>query len=308
MAVRMAAVDEEYAKGVMAEAIAGGPIESNADNAFLPTTDNPYRKAAFDWNDLAVNALLSSYMNGYNDPRRPVYMTQTSAGTYLGVRMGISNISKDFYSSTMFSKPNFATNSPLLVFCAAETKFLKAEAALQGWIAGGDTEAKNFYEQGIHTSMEQHGVAAGTYTAGTTNPQRYNDPMPGGNGNSGTSISAINVSWDNTNTTSNTKLAKIITQKWIANYPLGFEAWCDFRRTGFPQIYSAQNNLNSESSIGIIENRANSATIYRPRLVRRLPYPVSEYNGNRANVEAAVANMLGGVDKGNVDLWWAKKQ
>ncbi|MDR2627301.1 MAG: SusD/RagB family nutrient-binding outer membrane lipoprotein, partial [Dysgonamonadaceae bacterium] len=39
MAVRMAAVDEEYAKGVMAEAIAGGPIESNADNAFLPTTD-----------------------------------------------------------------------------------------------------------------------------------------------------------------------------------------------------------------------------------------------------------------------------
>jgi hypothetical protein len=308
MAVRIAAVDEDYAKGIMAEAIASGPIESNADNAFLPTTDNPYRKAAFDWNDLAVNALLSSYMNGYVDPRRPVYMTQTSTGTYLGVRMGINNISKDFYSSTMFSKPNFAANSPLLVFCAAETKFLKAEAALQGWIAGGDTEARGFYEQGILTSMEQHGVTAGTYTSGTTNPQRYSDPMPGGNGNGGTSISAITVSWSSTNTTANTKLAKIITQKWIANYPLGFEAWCDFRRTGFPQIYAAQNNLNSESSIGIIENRAFSATTYRPRLVRRLPYPVSEYNGNSANVEAAVANMLGGVDKGNVDLWWAKKQ
>jgi hypothetical protein len=133
--------------------------------------------------------------------------------------------------------------------------------------------------------------------------------MPGGNGNAGTTISTINVSWASTNTTSNTKLAKIITQKWIANYPLGFETWCDFRRTGFPQIYSAQNDLSSESSIGVIVNNAYSATTYRSRLVRRLPYPVSEYNGNRANVEAAVATMLdGGLDKGNVDLWWARKQ
>jgi hypothetical protein len=308
MAVRIAAVDEEYAKNAMSEAISGGPIESNADNAFLPTTDNPYHKAAFDWNDLAANALLSSYMNGYNDPRRPVYMTQASSGSYLGVRMGINGINKEFYSSTMFSKPNFAANSPLLVFCAAETQFLKAEAALQGWIPGGDTQAETYYRDGISISMEQHGVTAGTYTNGTTSPQRYSDPMPGGNGNGGTTISAITVSWSNTSTTSNTKLAKIITQKWIANYPLGFEAWCDFRRTGFPQIYSAQNDLSSESSIGAITNNAYSATTYRSRLVRRLPYPVSEYNGNRANVEAAVANMLGGVDKGNVDLWWAKKQ
>ncbi|MDR2448651.1 MAG: SusD/RagB family nutrient-binding outer membrane lipoprotein, partial [Prevotellaceae bacterium] len=183
-----------------------------------------------------------------------------------------------------------------------------AEATLQGWIPGDDAGAQGFYEEGILTSMEQHSVAAGTYTTGTTSPQRYTDPFPGGNSNTGTSISTVNVSWSNSNASANTKLAKIITQKWIANYPLGFEAWCDFRRTGFPQIYSAQNDLSSESSIGIIENSLFSATTYRSRLVRRLPYPISEYNGNRANVEAAVANMLGGLDKGNVDLWWAKKQ
>jgi hypothetical protein len=304
MAVRIAAVDEAYAKAVMTEAIAGGTIESNADNAFLPTTDNPYHKAAFDWNDLAVNALLSSYMNGYNDPRRPVYMTQTSTGAYLGVRMGINNINKEFYGSTRFSKPNFATNSPLLVFCAAETQFLKAEAALQGWIPGGDADAENYYVKGILASMEQHGVAPGNYTSSTTTPERYSDPLIG---NAGTSISAINVSWESTNTTANTKLAKIITQKWIANYPLGFEAWCDFRRTGFPQIYAVQNNLSSESSIGFISNIPYIPGFYISRLVRRLPYPVSEYNGNRANVEAAVANMFDGFDEGNMDLWWARQ-
>jgi hypothetical protein len=308
MAVRIAAVDTDYAKEVMAQAISGGMIETNADNAFLPTVDNPYHKAAFDWNDLAANALLSSYMNGYNDPRRPVYMTSTATGAYLGVRMGINNISKEYYSSSStFSKPNFAADSPLLVFCAAETKFLKAEAALQNWIAGGDAQAQAYYLEGINTSMEQHGVAVGAYATGTANPSRYSDPMPGGNGNGGTTISAVNVSWSSTNTTSNTKLAKIITQKWIANYPLGFEAWCDFRRTGYPQIYSAQNNLSSESSIGVITNTAFSATVYSSRLVRRLPYPTSEYNGNPVNVAAAVATLLGGSDKGNVDLWWAKK-
>jgi hypothetical protein len=97
-------------------------------------------------------------------------------------------------------------------------------------------------------------------------------------------------------------LEKIITQKWLANYPLGFEAWADFRRTGYPQIFPAVHNLSSSSSIGSIVNDRN-------RLVRRLPYPVSEYTGNKDNVTDAVNNMLEGKpDAGSTDLWWAKKQ
>jgi hypothetical protein len=305
MAVRIAAVDEAYAKDVMAEAIAGGPIEANADNAFLPTTDNPYCKAAFDWKEIAVNAMLTSYMNGYNDPRREVYMTKTVNGTYLGVRMGIENIDKGVYSSATYSKPNFEANSPLLVYCAAETKFLKAEAALQGWIPGGDASASNYYYEGIATSLEQHGVPDNINYMGVPSLY-YSDPATGGS-EPYLWIYPITVDWDNTDVVANQKLAKIITQKWIANYPLGFEAWCDLRRTGYPQMYQAKNNLSSENSMGTINNNRNNPSVYASRLVRRLPYPVSEYNGNRANVEAAVANMLGGPDKGYVDLWWAKK-
>ena len=29
---------------------------------------------------------------------------------------------------------------------------------------------------------------------------------------------------------------RVITQKWIANYPLGLEAWAEYRRTGYPEL------------------------------------------------------------------------
>lgn len=300
MAVRIAAVDTEYAKQAIAEAIANGPIEVNSDNAFIPTDDNPYYKASVSWGDLAISAVLSSYMNGYEDPRLPVYMTKaTYQSAYRGVRMGIANINKSTYSNPIiYSKPAFTSNSPLLVFCAAETAFLKAEAALRGWISGGDDQAKSFYEEGVRLSMEQHRVAIGTYLEGTVSPAPYADPV---NNSLGISVAnPITVSWGDAGTTQNTKLEKIITQKWLANYPLGMEAWCDHRRTGFPQFFPAANNLSSASFIGTVTNEPN-------RLIRRLPFPDSQYRGNSENVQKAV-QMLGGDDVANTDLWWAKKQ
>ncbi|WP_294082728.1 SusD/RagB family nutrient-binding outer membrane lipoprotein [Proteiniphilum sp. UBA5384] len=299
MAIRIAEVDTEYAKEIMAEAIAGGPIESNGDNAFIPTEDNPYYKASHLWNDLAASATLSAFMNGYNDPRRPVYMTMaTSTGTYQGVRMGINNINKNLYSNNaFFSKPAFTANSPLPVFCAAETAFLKAEAALRGWIPGGDAMAKSYYEQGITLSMEQHGVNIGNYLNGTTSAASYRDMFSGGTVSVATPIT---IAWSDAGSTQNTKLEKIITQKWLANYPLGFESWCDHRRTGFPQFFPAVNNLSSSGFIGAVTNIPS-------RMARRLPFPQSQYQGNNENVQKAI-QMLGGDDAAYTDLWWAKKQ
>lgn len=303
MAVRVALVDTEYAKKAIQEAIASGLIETNADNAILKVQKkNPYHLSANDWRDLAISATLSAYMNGYNDPRRPAYMTQASyQSAYRGVRMGIADINKDRYSNaTYFSKPAFKADSPLLVYCAAETSFLKSEAILRGWIAGDDTMAKTYYEEGIRLSMEQHGLKSDEYTSyltQTTSPESYRDIYTG----ISVSVSTpITVAWDNAGTNSNTKLEKIITQKWLANFPLGFESWCDHRRTGFPQFFPAVNNLSSSGFIGSVTNTSS-------RLVRRLPFPQSQYQGNGENVKKAV-QMLGGDDTANTDLWWAKKQ
>lgn len=41
----------------------------------------------------------------------------------------------------------------------------------------------------------------------------------------------------NSNDDPKVKLEKIITQKWLANFPMGLEAWNDLRRTGYPRIF-----------------------------------------------------------------------
>jgi hypothetical protein len=317
MAVRMATnvadvALVDYAKQVMADAVAGGCIESNGDNAFLPTNDNPYRKAAFDWGDLAINATLSAYMNGWNDPRLPVYMTRAVNGadqstTWRGVRTGIvfTSSNKETYSSSAYSKPNFSATSPMLVFCAAETKFLKAEAVQRGWLPASIGTAQSLYQEGITTSMEQHNVSIGTYLNVTTNPSNYTDHNNTSSFNvaSAQNGGAVTVAWSNA-TTDARKLEAIITQKWLAMYPLGFEAWCDFRRTSYPRIIPSVTNLNAGEVFNPTTQITGSNAV---RLIRRLPYPVSEYNGNHDNVEDAVTNLLGGADTFGTNLWWARQ-
>ena len=89
------------------------------------------------------------------------------------------------------------------------------------------------------------------------------------------------------------KLEKIITQKWIAMYPNGQEAWSEFRRTGYPKVIPVVNNLSN-------------GTIDTDIQVRRMTFPRSEYANNAAAVKEATS-LLGGADNGGTKLWWDKK-
>lgn len=95
------------------------------------------------------------------------------------------------------------------VFYAAETYFLKAEAALQGWITGGTAAAKSYYEQGIQISMNQYGVEIGDYLSSTVVPQGYTDRWNSQNNISFTDVPT--VAWEN----GSNKLQKIITQNGL---------------------------------------------------------------------------------------------
>jgi hypothetical protein len=53
-------------------------------------------------------------------------------------------------------------------------------------------------------------------------------------------------------------------------------------------------------------NNLSGGTVDTQRGARRLKFPLSEYNKNAANVQAAI-QMIGGQDLPSVDLWWAKK-
>ena len=84
-------------------------------------------------------------------------------------------------------------------------------------------------------------------------------------------------------------LERIITQKWIANFPLGLEAWAEFRRTGYPKLMGTASNKSG----GDIEEG---------KFPRRLTYPQDEYKTNSENIRKAVTSL--GGDYMHSRIWW----
>lgn len=242
--------------------------------------------------DNRMGASLQSYLTGYKDPRLPVYCSPATdplfKGKYIGIRIGSNIKSKDDYTTyaSLNTTTTFTQTAPQLLMTAAEVWFLKAEAALRGWTGAGDVQAN--YEKGINTSMQQWGVAAGDYINNATDvPTAYADPK--NKANDTTAFSTITIKWEPA-ATKEKQLERIITQKWLAIFPDGQEAWADFRRTGYPKLFSVVNNKS---------NDVINTTIQ----IRRLPFPTSEYNTNGAAVKNALG-LLGGADNGGTRLWW----
>ena len=302
MAMRICYVPEMKAEAqrIAEAAVAAGVITDNTDNALFHVAENRSALCFITWNDYRIGADILCYMNGYQDPRREKYFTMGkgngkadgTAGSkegYYGLRIGTlpTNVSTDPQVSA-YSNRVMTTTDPYTWMTAAEVAFLRAEGALRGWAMGG--EAKDLYEQGIALSFDQHKVSgAEAYaTDNSMTPAAYADPL----GKYDTSApSNIKIAW-NTDTQEDhfeENLERVITQKWIAIYPLGIEAWSEHRRTGYPKMLPIVDNKSSYSELTNIG-------------IRRLQYPASEYSLNGGHVEEAV-QMLGG-DQINIRLWW----
>lgn len=293
LAMRMVYANPELAQIKAQEAVKHeiGPMSSNADNAFMTAAKSPFYVVMYEYNggDSRISADITSYMNGYNDPRRTAYFTQSTfdgslTNGFHGLRSGIQNPeSGKEYSNMNISKEE----NRLLWMNAAETAFLKAEGALRGWEMGDTPE--NLYNKGIILSFEQWGVTdVENYMINQNlTPQTYRDPR-GTYSYTGTT-SAITIKYDAT-ADFETNLERIITQKWIANFPLGLEAWAEFRRTGYPKLMEVPYNQSG----GVVDSK---------RMARRLPYPETEYSENNANYQLAL-QLLGGADNMATSVWW----
>ena len=274
-----------------------GVLEDNADNAVMQTVgalsftyNNPFYNiySPEGYNEDRMGATMDAYLNGFADPRLPKFFAKAKGDVYRGLRNGMRN-GKDFQGDERLSMPTITRSTPYVWMTAAEVWLLRAEGALFGWNMGGTPE--ELYAQGITTSFEQYGLAdaAEAYLASTAKPSAY----PGlGTSTAAEAPSDITPAWDES-ATKEKKLERIITQKWIAIYPLGQEAWSEFRRTGYPKLFPVVDNLSN----GKVNTNVQ---------VRRVPFPASEYVGNRAEVEKAV-QLLGGEDTGGTRLWWDKQ-
>ena len=296
--------------GEQAVAHSVGVMQSNADNAQLSSLafgkdGNPLYTACMynspagsvTGGDSHAAADIICYMNGYEDPRREKYFSKAqfsgdNAPEYVGMRRGIA-IPALSTVGLLYSGVNFVDGmaTPLQWMNAAEVAFLKAEAVgVFGWNMGGS--AKTFYEQGVRLSFEQWGVAGvDEYLAGTTLPESYTDPNGGATSYS-TQLSQLGVAW-NDGASKEEMQERIITQKWIANWQLGNEAWADYRRTGYPRLMPATEDGNK--SLGVVDSELGA---------RRMPYPADEYTTNNVNVNNAVSSLLKGTDNMATRMWW----
>lgn len=294
LALRISAAEPDLARQEGEKAVAGGVMQANEDDAFLQVTpDSPNNLTGITaWNEFRMSATMESYLKGYDDPRMPEYFSPL-VGTdtvYKGVHNGLdpAELAMEENSPAATSNlhrrwldgANFET--PIPVIRAGEAYFLRAEGALKGWNMGG--MAKALYESGITLSMQRYGInqekIAG-YLVSEKQPQPLTDFL------NSPQVADIPVKFDE----NNPEIARqqILTQKWLALYPDGIEAWTELRRSGYPKVYPRIHSENPEVPPG--------------EIIKRLAYVTSEYNQNLPALENGI-KLLGGSDSGGKALWW----
>lgn len=302
LAMRVVYANEALAKEYAEKAINNpyGVMEAAGDGATLckgagVTLKNPLTIINGSYNDTRMGAEIASYMKGYNDPRLGSYFqkgTVNNVTDYYGLRTNLPSTTV-YLDRDKISLLKVEDNTPVYIVKASEVYFLRAEGALRGWSMGGANDAKTFYEKGIATSFEENGLGAGaaaSYAANSSaKPANFVDPI--NSQYNADAPSDITIKWQDGNFEKS--LERIITQKYLAIYPDGQEAWSEFRRTGYPRVFKAV-SVSTDCNV----NGDNRPT--------RFPYSNDEYTKNLDNITKAV-QLLNGADDGATRLWWDKK-
>lgn len=311
LAMRVSYADVELAKTYIQKATAnpGGLIEKLEDVAKL-TTNGKYTLdnsiVVLDgYGEVKMGSDIYSFLMGYDDPRTEKYFNRGTSDdnenltdNFYAVRSGLHpSIGAAVYKN--FSRPNIVLATPTYLLKASEVYFLLSEAALKGYITT-DT-AKNYYMKGIETSFAENGVitTAAAYLNNTakSTPANFVDKARKTEYNKN-AVSQIKKQWDDA-ASEEENLERIITQKYIAIYPNGFEAWSEWRRTGYPRIMGPHINMSNIRAKDI-------NTLGSDNGIRRLPLPQSELTNNNANTTEA-RSLIGGADDASTNVWWDKK-
>jgi hypothetical protein len=280
-AMRIVNVDPATAKSQFEAAVAapGGLIGSNEE---MPTFnwpgdgvyDNPWATNFKTRDDHRLSNRLTANMVPLGDPRISVYGQPATGGGYVGLENALTQDQASAFINTT-SRPgaifypgatsygNFGgggASLPQYLITYAEVEFLLAEAAERGWNVGGS--AASHYVAGINASMDQWGVpndaARATYLAST--PVAYKGGTAG--------------------------LIQIATQKWIALFGDGGQAWAEWRRTCQPA-----NIVPGPEAITDI-------------VPRRYQYSTTENEVNAEGMQSALTNQ--GADDFETRMYWDK--
>ncbi|QHL88931.1 SusD/RagB family nutrient-binding outer membrane lipoprotein [Nibribacter ruber] len=259
MALRLIDRDQAKAKSEFEAAMTAGAITSNAENIeyqFLggdPNNWNPwYENYTNDnRNDYALSNTIVDNMQG--DPRLAVY-GESINGKIIGLPYG-TNVARNIPAAYSRLSERFqGADAVAPIFTYSQVLFARAEMANRGVTS---ENAGDLYEQGIAASAAFYGV-----------PNTIPHGTYAGNNAAG--------------------LEQIITQKWKHQFLNGFEAWTDWRRTGFPSFLLP-----------------GPGTLDAKGIPLRMSYPANARTVNEAGFDAAIARQ--GPDTNYTRVWWDVK-
>lgn len=288
-------IDEQK---VFNDALDAGPIEEVSDEFWYqyqnkPGAENPFtslRGADYAMSLPATEALRGTsssvtyngspvigYSNTNYDARLNVYAAEpdsngrpygrealeasnTPGGLtkgYTSVYAGVSN-DKEVNGVT-------GTEAPLPYMTAAYTYLNRAEAANKSWGTGESATA--MFEKGVKMSYK-------------TIDAHWDD------GDATTGRLQSDGSTFATNRLSDAPMEQLIAEeKWAALFPMGFQAWSEWRRTGYPDLVPSLDAVNNGN------------------IPTRYPYPGDEPGVNSENYKKGV-DMLSNGDKNTSTFWW----
>lgn len=224
-----------------------------------------------------LGLMLISGRDSEEDPRLATYAIERG-GSWKGVQGGcsISDARVEDSGAAYLNYPVLARDAaPAWLFDYSEIQFILAEAALKGYISGGESAARNYYEKAVTASCKKWGQL--TQYSATYYPitdERITALLNG-----------QLASWDK----NPDHVALIANQKYLSLLWVGFEAYHELRRTGYPII-----------SIG------NGCSYNNYEYPQRLYYPTNTVGSNSAHVQEALQRM-GGENTLRTPVWWSYK-
>ncbi len=223
--------------------------------------------------NIVLNLALYQAMSAYDDERLEAFFTPNASGVYAGAVSGTNFSTTQNYKANYWCRPNAHYDDPVDLISVAEVYFMKAEYYAKAKDLG---KAQENYEKAIKASCVQAFTVLGGMDAASAAAKA--DAV------AAKAMAAYPLTLDNYK-------QALGVQKWIALAGSNnFEAWCEVRRLGYPQVGSVTGDqLYAQSSDTYKPELLKAGELYTPidcntsitgKVLQRWPYAEASANRN----------------------------
>ena len=293
-AMRLTEVAPELAQQYTQQAVAGGLMQSNADNAAIIHTDL-YRSPIGNWlngseannyflvesfvdylqenDDPRLESIAVRYVGAKNGAEQKPAIASLDPEVQIGFPMGYDNSTiapvatqlslASFYDFSQLDRNRLGKQTaPSFLVTHSLNQLLLAEAAVRGWVEG---DAATYFATGIRAHMEQMESYDPAAAIAEEEIVAYLDAHP---------------------LEAESELEQINTQYWVASFLNSAETFANFRRSDYP----------------VLEPNPYPGGEISSDFILRLTYPDTEEAVNTGSINEAINRQ--GPDELDTRVWW----